>query len=197
MCLLLSYPAVCDFLMNNNLLSVIRAHEAQDAGYVPDTVWKHSLIMCLNVCAYMLFFSVICFQYTAIIGFSLSSVHYHMHWTIILLNVSPGLGFEWIWIKFFVVPIRCPYCPLCLLVRYRMYRKSQTTGFPSLITIFSAPNYLDVYNNKGKRRGLFSCFFCVNCNRIQCRPARKKLNQWFSPSSIPVCSFRHDYSIKC
>lgn len=40
----------------------------------------------------------------------------------------------------------------CLLFpfRYRMYRKSQTTGFPSLITIFSAPNYLDVYNNKGK-----------------------------------------------
>lgn len=29
-----------------------------------------------------------------------------------------------------------------------MYRKSLTTGFPSLITIFSAPNYLDVYNNK-------------------------------------------------
>ncbi|XP_056386322.1 serine/threonine-protein phosphatase 2B catalytic subunit beta isoform isoform X4 [Hyla sarda] len=58
-----SYPAVCEFLMTNNLLSIIRAHEAQDAGY-------------------------------------------------------------------------------------RMYRKSQTTGFPSLITIFSAPNYLDVYNNK-------------------------------------------------
>ena len=32
-----------------------------------------------------------------------------------------------------------------------MYRKSQTTGFPSLITIFSAPNYLDVYNNKGRK----------------------------------------------
>ena len=29
-----------------------------------------------------------------------------------------------------------------------MYRKSQATGFPSLITIFSAPNYLDVYGNK-------------------------------------------------
>ncbi|XP_073911254.1 serine/threonine-protein phosphatase 2B catalytic subunit gamma isoform isoform X2 [Castor canadensis] len=58
-----SYPAVCEFLQNNNLLSIIRAHEAQDAGY-------------------------------------------------------------------------------------RMYRKTQTTGFPSLITIFSAPNYLDVYNNK-------------------------------------------------
>lgn len=62
-----SYAACCDFLQNNNLLSIIRAHEAQDAGY-------------------------------------------------------------------------------------RMYRKSQTTGFPSLITIFSAPNYLDVYNNKVRRR---------------------------------------------
>ncbi|XP_051166777.1 protein phosphatase 3 catalytic subunit alpha-like isoform X3 [Leptopilina boulardi] len=58
-----SYTACCDFLQSNNLLSIIRAHEAQDAGY-------------------------------------------------------------------------------------RMYRKSQVTGFPSLITIFSAPNYLDVYNNK-------------------------------------------------
>lgn len=29
---LCSYAAVCDFLVNNNLLSVIRAHEAQDAG---------------------------------------------------------------------------------------------------------------------------------------------------------------------
>ncbi|CCJ30971.1 unnamed protein product, partial [Pneumocystis jirovecii] len=32
--------------------------------------------------------------------------------------------------------------------RYRMYRKTKTTGFPSVITIFSAPNYLDIYNNK-------------------------------------------------
>jgi len=58
-----SYPAACAFLERNNLLSVIRAHEAQDAGY-------------------------------------------------------------------------------------RMYRKTRTTGFPSVMTIFSAPNYLDVYNNK-------------------------------------------------
>ena len=58
-----SYPAACHFLERNNLLSVIRAHEAQDAGY-------------------------------------------------------------------------------------RMYRKTRTTGFPSVMTIFSAPNYLDVYNNK-------------------------------------------------
>ncbi|KAJ7484384.1 serine/threonine-protein phosphatase 2B catalytic subunit A1 [Mycena latifolia] len=31
---------------------------------------------------------------------------------------------------------------------YRMYRKTKSTGFPSVMTIFSAPNYLDVYNNK-------------------------------------------------
>ncbi|KAI8621352.1 serine/threonine-protein phosphatase 2B catalytic subunit A1 [Chytriomyces sp. MP71] len=33
-------------------------------------------------------------------------------------------------------------------IGYKMYRKTRTTGFPSVITIFSAPNYLDVYNNK-------------------------------------------------
>jgi serine/threonine-protein phosphatase 2B catalytic subunit len=58
-----TYNAVCQFLERNNLLSLIRAQEAQDAGY-------------------------------------------------------------------------------------RMYCKTRTTGFPSVITIFSAPNYLDVYNNK-------------------------------------------------
>ncbi|ORX61487.1 serine/threonine protein phosphatase calcineurin catalytic subunit Ppb1 [Hesseltinella vesiculosa] len=31
---------------------------------------------------------------------------------------------------------------------YRMYRKSSETGFPALMTIFSAPNYVDVYGNK-------------------------------------------------
>lgn len=34
------------------------------------------------------------------------------------------------------------------LESYRMYRKTKSTGFPSVMTIFSAPNYLDVYNNK-------------------------------------------------
>eukprot|EP00049_Salpingoeca_infusionum_P017680 m.353983 g.353983 ORF g.353983 m.353983 type:complete len:477 (+) comp16890_c0_seq1:313-1743(+) len=58
-----THKAVCDFLNRNKLLSVIRAHEAQDAGY-------------------------------------------------------------------------------------RMYKPNPDTGFPSVITIFSAPNYLDVYNNK-------------------------------------------------
>nr|CAG8441793.1 6523_t:CDS:10 [Entrophospora candida] len=58
-----SYLAACNFLEKNGLLSIIRAHEAQDAGY-------------------------------------------------------------------------------------RMYRKTKSTGFPSVMTIFSAPNYLDVYNNK-------------------------------------------------
>jgi len=59
-----SFKAACKFLDDNKLLSVIRAHEAQDAGY-------------------------------------------------------------------------------------RMHRKNDKTGFPSVITIFSAPNYLDSYNNKG------------------------------------------------
>ncbi|KAF9012891.1 Metallo-dependent phosphatase [Hymenopellis radicata] len=58
-----TFSPACQFLERNNLLSIIRAHEAQDAGY-------------------------------------------------------------------------------------RMYRKTKTTGFPSVMTIFSAPNYLDVYNNK-------------------------------------------------
>jgi serine/threonine-protein phosphatase 2B catalytic subunit len=70
-----SYHAACAFLEKNNLLSIIRAHEAQDAGY-------------------------------------------------------------------------------------KMYRKTRTTGFPSVITIFSAPNYLDVYNNKGKLPSC-SCYFEV------------------------------------
>ncbi|KAF0978534.1 hypothetical protein FDP41_002354 [Naegleria fowleri] len=59
-----SYEAVNSFLKDNNLLSVIRAHEAQDEGY-------------------------------------------------------------------------------------RLYKKGPSTGFPTVICIFSAPNYCDVYNNKG------------------------------------------------
>ncbi|KAI8800898.1 Metallo-dependent phosphatase-like protein [Cladochytrium replicatum] len=59
-----SYHATCSFLERNDLLSLIRAHEVQDAGY-------------------------------------------------------------------------------------RMYRKTRATGFPALITIFSAPNYIDIYKNKG------------------------------------------------
>jgi len=58
-----TFKAVSNFLTRNNLLSVIRAHEAQDAGY-------------------------------------------------------------------------------------RMYKRTETMGFPSLLTMFSAPNYLDTYKNK-------------------------------------------------
>jgi len=61
---LFSYRAVCQFLDRNGLLSIIRAHEAQDQGY-------------------------------------------------------------------------------------RMHLTNEATGFPSVITLFSAPNYLDAYNNKG------------------------------------------------
>ena len=65
-------------------------------------------------------------------------------------------------------------CGIFVFFRYRMYRKSQTTGFPSLITIFSAPNYLDVYNNKGKKFAesmllnfLFMCIVCCCCYKPQ------------------------------
>ena len=30
-----------------------------------------------------------------------------------------------------------------------MFRKTPTKKFPSVITVFSAPNYLDVYHNRG------------------------------------------------
>ncbi|KAF8965423.1 serine/threonine-protein phosphatase 2B catalytic subunit [Flammula alnicola] len=59
-----TYDAVCQFLDRNGLLTLIRGHEAQDAGYT-------------------------------------------------------------------------------------MYRKTPKRNFPSVITIFSAPNYLDVYHNRG------------------------------------------------
>lgn len=39
-----SYRACCDFLQNNNLLSIIRAHEAQDAGYV-----THTFLLSANI----------------------------------------------------------------------------------------------------------------------------------------------------
>jgi serine/threonine-protein phosphatase 2B catalytic subunit len=46
---------------------------------------------------------------------------------------------------------------LCSIIRaheaqdsgFRFFKKQASTGFPSLITIFSAPNYLDAFNNKG------------------------------------------------
>lgn len=59
-----------------------------------------------------------------------------------------------------------------------MYRKSQTTGFPSLITIFSAPNYLDVYNNKGKSSEWIThtCIYNFHFKRIFLTVWNK---QWF------------------
>lgn len=74
------YEAACQFLERNNLLGVVRGHEAQDAGYV-----------------------------------SVASS--------VLKNHTPS--------------------------SYMMYRKTPTKKFPSVITVFSAPNYLDVYHNRG------------------------------------------------
>jgi len=79
-----TYRAVCDFLERNRLLSIIRAHEAQDSGCVESFYGNYIMMFRL----------------------------------------------------------------IRIANRYRMYRKSRKTGFPSVMTLFSAPNYLDVYNNK-------------------------------------------------
>ena len=39
-----SYNAVCEFLQNNSLLSLIRAHEAQDAGLVAKHINMHNTL---------------------------------------------------------------------------------------------------------------------------------------------------------
>lgn len=96
-----SYAACCDFLRRNNLLSIIRAHEAQDAGWVVSTK-----------------------------DIKLTQKWHLVHETIRIHII-----------------VRC-VLPVCHC-SYKMYKKNQATGFPSLITIFSAPNYLDVYSNKG------------------------------------------------
>lgn len=47
---------------------------------------------------------------------------------------------------------RCSYSlgPVAKYVySYRLYRKTRATGFPALMTFFSAPNYLDMYYNMG------------------------------------------------
>ena len=51
-----------------------------------------------------------------------------------------------------------------------MYRKIKTTGFPSVMTIFSAPNYLDIYNNKA---AVLKCENNVmNIRQFNCTPTR-------------------------
>lgn len=39
-----SYPAVCEFLQHNNLLSILRAHEAQDAGWAALWVYGNHVL---------------------------------------------------------------------------------------------------------------------------------------------------------
>ena len=44
-----SYGACCEFLQQNNLLSIIRAHEAQDAGYVYHHIISLSVHCLFNI----------------------------------------------------------------------------------------------------------------------------------------------------
>ena len=43
---------------------------------------------------------------------------------------------------------------------YKMYKSNPKNGFPVLITLFSAPNYLDVYGNKAAILKVFYSFGC-------------------------------------
>lgn len=163
-----SYAACCDFLQNNNLLSIIRAHEAQDAGWV--------------LVPFFLFF------------FSFSLLHLDC-----LLDMSSGI-ISLIPFVYRDIPVNnlhfCSFSVSFFWNRYRMYRKSQTTGFPSLITIFSAPNYLDVYNNKVRKGELgitvrynwfilllffFLFFFCCFHRQLY---SNTKIMSWIFDSSI-------------
>ncbi|CAF0999951.1 unnamed protein product, partial [Didymodactylos carnosus] len=67
-------------------------------------------------------------------------------------------------------------------VGYRMYKKSQETGFPSLITIFSAPNYLDVYQNKAAIMKYENNI--VNIRQFNCSP-----HPYWLPNFIDVFSW--------
>ncbi|CAF2626850.1 unnamed protein product [Rotaria sp. Silwood2] len=51
---------------------------------------------------------------------------------------------------------------------YRMYKKSADTNFPSLITLFSAPNYCDVYQNKAAIMKYENNI--VNIHQFNCSP---------------------------
>ena len=51
--------------------------------------------------------------------------------------------------KMLGMPMPLPFCIQIVAndtCRYRMYRKTRTTGFPSVMTLFFAPNYLDKAN---------------------------------------------------
>jgi serine/threonine-protein phosphatase 2B catalytic subunit len=48
-----------------------------------------------------------------------------------------------------------------------MYRKAPRTNFPCLVTVFSAPNYLDMYNNKA---AIISYKDAFNIRQFNCSP---------------------------
>lgn len=61
---------------------------------------------------------------------------------------------------------------------YRLYRKT-TIGFPSVMTVFSAPNYLDIYNNKG-------AVLELNENVINVRQFNRKPHPFWLPNFMSV-----------
>lgn len=56
-----SYAACCDFLKTNNLLSIIRAHEAQDAGYVSNLL--SFIFFCFSFLLLLFFVEPVCLNF--------------------------------------------------------------------------------------------------------------------------------------
>jgi hypothetical protein len=52
-----TYKAVCDFLERNRLLSIIRAHEAQDAGFVKSST---NLSILIPIAYYIIYIGIAC-----------------------------------------------------------------------------------------------------------------------------------------
>ena len=64
-----------------------------------------------------------------------------------------------------------------------MYRKTQTTGFNSLITIFSAPDYLDIYNKGEQIEKLKRIMTVRNSENVQGLPKSLKSVLTYSEKS--------------
>ena len=78
-----------------------------------------------------------------------------------------------------------------------MYKKTPRRNFPSVITIFSAPNYLDVYHNRG------AVHKYANKN-ITIRQYNSSTHPYWLPNfmdaftwSLPFVGVKSEYQSKC
>ena len=106
---------------------------------------------------------------------------------LILIRLWERQGFWAVFATFTISTNTCSYAACCKFIEnnkllsiirghevqdagFKMYKKRSSTGFPALMTVFSAPNYCDYYKNKVRLReaiyrawrygeiGTFQCF---------------------------------------